>query len=212
MTLLDSAPPPVRSAATAAVGVTKTYGHGDAAVRALDDVTVDIPAGRFTAIMGPSGSGKSTLMHCLAGLDTVTSGQVTVAGRDLSDLSDDDLTVLRRDQIGFVFQQFNLIPTMTATENITLPFRLAGRAPDAEWFATVVDTVGLTDRLDHRPHELSGGQQRRVAVARALVTRPDIVFGDEPTGNVDSIAAAEILGLLARRGRRLRSERRHGHA
>ena len=135
-------------------------------------------------------------MHCLAGLDTVTSGQVTVAGRDLSDLSDDDLTVLRRDQIGFVFQQFNLIPTMTATENITLPFRLAGRAPDAEWFATVVDTVGLTDRLDHRPHELSGGQQRRVAVARALVTRPDIVFGDEPTGNVDSIAAAEILGLL----------------
>jgi putative ABC transport system ATP-binding protein len=200
MTLIDTPPPhppvPPSTAAAAAIGATKSYGADDASVVALDDVTIDIPAGRFTAIMGPSGSGKSTLLHCLAGLDTLTSGRVTVAGRDLAEMSDDELTVLRRERIGFVFQQFNLIPTMTAAENIVLPFRLARQRPEPDWFTTIVDTVGLSGRLEHRPHELSGGQQQRVAVARALVTRPDVVFADEPTGNVDSATGAGILTLL----------------
>jgi putative ABC transport system ATP-binding protein len=182
--------------AAEAIDVTKTYGDGDTAVDALDHVTVSIPSGALTAVMGPSGSGKSTLLHCLAGLDTVTSGQVRIGGRDLAELSDTDLTVLRRERVGFVFQQFNLIPTMAAADNIVLPFRLAGQRPDPAWLETVVDAVGLADRLGHRPSELSGGQQQRVAVARALVTRPDIVFADEPTGNLDSRSGAAILSLL----------------
>jgi putative ABC transport system ATP-binding protein len=185
-------------AAAAVIDASKVFGRGDAAVAALTNVTLSLPARRYTAIMGPSGSGKSTLLHCMAGLDTLTSGRALIGGRDLADLTDNELTVLRRERVGFVFQQFNLIPTMTAAENIALPFRLAGRRPDSEWFATVVETVGLSERLGHRPHELSGGQQQRVAVARALITRPDIVFADEPTGNVDSRAGAEILGLLRR--------------
>ena len=188
----------VKAPAASASGVTKLYGSGDAAVRALDEVTLDVPAGDLVAVMGPSGSGKSTLLHCMAGLDSVTSGQVFIGGRELSELSDRELTVLRRDHVGFVFQAFNLVPTMTARENIVLPFTLAGRAPDSEWLDEVVATVGLTDRLRHRPHELSGGQQQRVAVARALVTRPDIVFADEPTGNLDTTSGAEVLGLLRR--------------
>jgi putative ABC transport system ATP-binding protein len=167
-------------------------------VLALDEVTVDFEAGRFTAIMGPSGSGKSTLMHCLAGLDTLTSGRVFVGDADLSALSDRELTRLRRDRIGFVFQAFNLVPTLSAGENILLADRLAGRRPDAGWVDEVVATVGLGDRLRHRPSELSGGQQQRVAVARALAARPAIVFADEPTGNLDSRSGAEILGLLRR--------------
>jgi putative ABC transport system ATP-binding protein len=185
-----------RPAAVVADDLHKTYGAGDAAVHALRGVDVRLEAGRLTAIMGPSGSGKSTLLHCLAGLDTVSAGTVRIADQDIGQLSDTDLTVLRRDRIGFVFQQFNLIPTMTASENVTLPFVLARRRPDADWMRTIVSTVGLTDRLDHRPSELSGGQQQRVAVARALVTRPDVVFADEPTGNLDSLVAGEILGLL----------------
>jgi putative ABC transport system ATP-binding protein len=199
MTTTDHSPPPpatAERAAAAAVSATKVYGTGDAAVRALDDVSVELPAGRFTAIMGPSGSGKSTLLQCMAGLDTLTSGRVLIGGDDLGELSDAELTVLRRERVGFVFQQYNLIPTMTAAENIMLPFRLARRRPDTAWLDTVVEVVGLAARLDHRPHELSGGQQQRVAVARALVTRPDIVFADEPTGNVDSATGGEILGLL----------------
>jgi putative ABC transport system ATP-binding protein len=184
--------------AARAEGATKVYGSADTAVRALDDVTVDMPAGRLTAIMGPSGSGKSTLMHCMAGLDTLTAGRVSIGDQDLAALSDQALTRLRRDRVGFVFQAFNLIPTLTAAENICLPFRLAGRAPDAAWLDEVVTTVGLRDRLDHRPNELSGGQQQRVAVARAVATRPEIVFADEPTGNLDSRAGAEILGFLRR--------------
>jgi putative ABC transport system ATP-binding protein len=167
-------------------------------VRALDDVTVDMPARRLTAIMGPSGSGKSTLMHCMAGLDTLTAGRVLIGDQDLSDLSDQALTRLRRDHVGFVFQAFNLIPTLSAIENIRLPFTLAGRTPDAAWLDEVITTVGLRDRLDHRPNQLSGGQQQRVAVARAVATRPEIVFADEPTGNLDSRAGAEILGFLRR--------------
>ncbi len=189
------APP---SAAAAAVDATKVYGHGEAAVVALDDVTVDLPAGHFTAIMGPSGSGKSTLLHCLAGLDRLTSGSVLVDGVDLGGLSDKALTLLRRERIGFVFQSFNLVPTLNALENITLPLTLGGRRPDAAWLDEVVTTVGLGDRLSHRPSELSGGQQQRVAVARALVTRPAIVFADEPTGNLDTRAGNEILGFLRR--------------
>jgi putative ABC transport system ATP-binding protein len=183
-------------AAARAEGVTKVYGKGDAEVRALDGVTVDFAKGRFTAIMGPSGSGKSTLMHCVAGLDTVTSGRVLLGDTDLATLSDRKLTQLRRDRIGFVFQAFNLVPTLTALENITLPSRLAGRRPDEQWLATVLDTVGLADRLAHRPAELSGGQQQRVAVARALSGRPDVVFADEPTGNLDSRSSGEVLGFL----------------
>jgi len=182
--------------AARAVKVSKIYGEGDAAVRALDSVTIGFPSGRFTAIMGPSGSGKSTLMHCLAGLDAVTSGNVYLGQTDLSSLEDKGLTQLRRDQVGFIFQAYNLLPTLTALENITLPLDLAGRKPDQGWLDQVIDTVGLRPRLTHRPTELSGGQQQRVAVARALATRPQIVFADEPTGNLDSRAGAEILTFL----------------
>jgi putative ABC transport system ATP-binding protein len=178
------------------VNATKVYGRADTAVTALNDVTVDFARGRFTVIMGPSGSGKSTLMHCVAGLDTLTSGRVLIGDVDLTTLDDKRLTLLRRDQVGFVFQAFNLVPTLTALENITLPDSLAGRTPDKEWLDTVVSTVGLKDRLSHRPSELSGGQQQRVAVARALASRPSIVFADEPTGNLDSRAGAEILSFM----------------
>ncbi|HEY7073011.1 MAG TPA: ABC transporter ATP-binding protein, partial [Acidimicrobiales bacterium] len=186
------------SAAAQAIGATKVYGDGDTAVLALDEVDVTFERGRFTAVMGPSGSGKSTLMHCVAGLDTLSAGRVLVGDVDLSTLSDKELTRLRRDRIGFVFQAFNLIPTLTAAENIVLPDRLAGRRADAAWVDEVVAAVGLGDRLGHRPSELSGGQQQRVAVARALAGRPDIVFADEPTGNLDSRTGAEILGFLRR--------------
>ena len=185
--------------AAAALSATKVYGAGsDTAVRALDDVTIEFPEGRFTAVMGPSGSGKSTLLHCLAGLDSLTTGRVLVGDTDLGSLSDKQLTLLRRDRIGFVFQAFNLVPTLTAEENIALPLLLAGRRPDPDWFDEVVATVGLGDRLGHRPSELSGGQQQRVAVARALATRPQIVLADEPTGNLDSRSGAEVLGFLRR--------------
>jgi putative ABC transport system ATP-binding protein len=187
-----------RGAVARAVRATKVYGSGATAVRALDEVTVDLPRGRFTAIMGPSGSGKSTLMHCIAGLDSLTSGQVLLDGVELGSLSDRELTLLRREQVGFVFQSFNLIPTLTALENITLPLALAGARPDRDWLGTILDTVDLRERLAHRPAELSGGQQQRVAVARALVARPRIVFADEPTGNLDSRSGAEILAFLRR--------------
>jgi ABC-type lipoprotein export system ATPase subunit len=191
----DAGAPPDGIAARAS-RLVKMYGSGDTAVTALRGIDIDFPAGRFTAIMGPSGSGKSTLMHCLAGLDTVTEGGVYIGSVDLSRLSDKHLTQLRRDRIGFVFQQFNLLPTLTAGENITLPLDIAGRRPDREWMDIVVAAVGLGDRLKHRPTELSGGQQQRVACARALVTRPDIVFADEPTGNLDSRSGAEVLSFL----------------
>jgi len=178
--------------------LTKIFGSGDTRVTALDSVSVDFVAGEFTAIMGPSGSGKSTLMHCAAGLDAVTGGEVFVGDTDLTGLKEKDLTVLRRDKIGFVFQSFNLIPTLTAHENIVLPLSIAGRSPDQGWYDTVIDAVGLRDRLAHRPSELSGGQQQRVACARALLSRPEIVFADEPTGNLDSTSGAEILGFLRR--------------
>jgi putative ABC transport system ATP-binding protein len=174
----------------------KTYGTGDGAVVALDEVTLDFARGAFTAIMGPSGSGKSTLLHCLAGLDTLTSGQAFIAGTDIATLSDKQRTLLRRDRLGFVFQAFNLLPTLTAEENITLPADLAGRRIDRAWLDTVVSTLALTDRLGHRPAQLSGGQQQRVAVARALASRPDVVFGDEPTGALDSRTGAELLRFL----------------
>jgi putative ABC transport system ATP-binding protein len=176
----------------------KTYGSGQAEVRALDGVTLDLHAGEFTAIMGPSGSGKSTLMHCCAALDDATSGTVVLGDTDLSHLNDKALTRLRRDRVGFVFQSFNLVPTLTAEENILLPLAIAGRKPDQEWYDLVIGTVGLGDRLDHRPNELSGGQQQRVAVARALASRPEVVFADEPTGNLDSRSGAEVLQLLRR--------------
>ncbi len=178
--------------------LTKTYGSGQTEVRALDGVSLDIGAGEFTAVMGPSGSGKSTLMHCCAALDTADSGSVTIGETELTGLKDKALTALRRDEIGFVFQSFNLVPTLSAKENILLPLAIAGRRPDAEWFEQVVATVGLGDRLGHRPNQLSGGQQQRVAVARALVSRPRIVFADEPTGNLDSRSGAEVLSLLRR--------------
>ena len=181
-----------------AVRATKVYGQGDTAVRALDAVTVDFEAGRFTAIMGPSGSGKSTLLHCVAGLDTLTTGQVFLGGVELGSLSDKELTRLRRDQIGFIFQSFNLIPTLTARENITLPMALGGRSPDPSWLDEVVRAVGLGPRLGHRPAELSGGQQQRVAAARALAGRPQIVFADEPTGNLDSRSGGELLAFMRR--------------
>jgi putative ABC transport system ATP-binding protein len=180
------------------VDLKKIYGSGQAEVRALDGVTLDIYSGQFTAVMGPSGSGKSTLMHCCAALDAVTSGSVFVGDVDLSTLKDKELTRLRRDRIGFVFQSFNLVPTLTAEENILLPVSIAGRKPDRDWYKLIIETVGLGDRLSHRPNELSGGQQQRVAVARALASRPSIVFADEPTGNLDSRASAEILQLLKR--------------
>ena len=183
--------------AARAVHATKIYGSDYTEVRALDDVSVDLPGGRFTAVMGPSGSGKSTLMHCVAGLDSLTSGQVFIGTQELGALSDKELTVVRRQQVGFVFQSFNLIPTLTALENITLPIDLAGARPDRDWLDGIIAAVGLGDRLSHRPSELSGGQQQRVAVARALASRPQIVFADEPTGNLDSRAGAEILGFMA---------------
>jgi putative ABC transport system ATP-binding protein len=188
----------VTTIAARARALTKTYGSGETRVVALDAVDVDIDAGRFTAIMGPSGSGKSTLMHCLAGLDAATSGEVFIGDTSLTGLSDRNLTRLRRDAVGFVFQSFNLVPTLTARENITLPLDIAGRPVDQEWWNTVVDAVGLRDRLGHRPSELSGGQQQRVACARALVTRPQIIFADEPTGNLDSRSGAEVLQFLRR--------------
>jgi putative ABC transport system ATP-binding protein len=175
---------------------TKVYGTGDTAVTALDDVSIEFPAGQFTAIMGPSGSGKSTLLHCLAGLDTLTAGKAFVGDAELGRLTDRQLTLLRRDRIGFVFQAFNLMPTLTARENITLPMTLAGTAPDPDWLAAVIERTGLAARLRHRPAELSGGQQQRVAVARALASRPQIVFADEPTGNLDSRSGGEVLGFL----------------
>ena len=174
----------------------KTYGKGDAIVHALAGVSVDLERGKLTAIMGPSGSGKSTLMHCMAGLDAATSGSVVVDSIELGGLNDKALTQLRRDRLGFVFQAFNLVPTLTAAENITLPMDIAGRDVDKAWFDEVIDTVGLRDRLHHRPNELSGGQQQRVACARALVSRPSVVFADEPTGNLDSKSSAEVLTFL----------------
>ncbi len=195
---MTTTPPAAPTAAVAASArdACKVYGSGDTEVRALDGVTVDFDTGRFTAIMGPSGSGKSTLMHCVAGLDSLTSGQVFIAGTDLTTLNDKALTQVRRDQVGFVFQSFNLIPTLDAIENITLPMDLAGRKADQAWLDTVIATVGLADRLEHRPSELSGGQQQRVAVARALAARPKIIFADEPTGNLDSKAGTEILTFI----------------
>jgi putative ABC transport system ATP-binding protein len=178
--------------------LTKTYGEGETRVVALDDVTIDLMANEFTAVMGPSGSGKSTLMHCLAALDTADSGSVMLGDQELTVLKDKALTRLRRDEIGFVFQSYNLVPTLTAEENILLPLAIAGRRPDRAWYDAVIDTVNLADRLDHKPHELSGGQQQRVAVARALVSRPTVVFADEPTGNLDSTSGAEVLQLLRR--------------
>jgi putative ABC transport system ATP-binding protein len=192
----DAAPIRSTSAAARALHATKVYGKGETAVTALDDVTYDFEAGRFTAIMGPSGSGKSTLMHCVAGLDSLTAGSVFIGDTDLSTLDDKRLTVLRRDEIGFIFQAFNLVPTLSALENIVLPSSLGKKAIDQAWLDQVVRTVGLGDRLDHRPSELSGGQQQRVAVARALASRPSIIFADEPTGNLDSRAGAEILAFM----------------
>jgi putative ABC transport system ATP-binding protein len=186
------------SYAARAASLTKVYGSGDTAVTALRGVDVAFAAGEFTAIMGPSGSGKSTLMHCLAGLDSITSGQVFIGDTEISALDDKRLTRLRRDAVGFVFQSFNLLPTLTASENITLPMDIAGRKVDPAWFDEVVNAVGLGDRLKHRPTELSGGQQQRVAAARALVSRPNVIFADEPTGNLDSRSGAEVLGFLRR--------------
>jgi putative ABC transport system ATP-binding protein len=190
--------PPKTAVAARAVAASKIYGSGDTVVRALDSIDVEFPRAEYTAIMGPSGSGKSTLLHCLAGLDSLTSGHVYLGDIDLSTLSDKEVTRVRRDRVGFVFQTFNLIPTLTALENITLPSSLAGHKPDQAWLDRIVDTVGLRDRLEHRPSELSGGQQQRVAVARALVTQPEIIFADEPTGNLDSRSSAEILGFMQR--------------
>jgi putative ABC transport system ATP-binding protein len=182
--------------AARAVDAVKIYGKGETTVRALDGIDVEFRAGQFSAIMGPSGSGKSTLMHCLAGLDRLTSGQVFIGGVDLGTLDDRHLTTLRRDHVGFIFQTFNLVPTLTALENMTLPMALAGRKPDQVWLESVISTLGLGDRLKHKPAELSGGQQQRVAVGRALATRPQIVFGDEPTGNLDSKSSGEVMRLL----------------
>ncbi len=206
----STAPSTTSSTATASAGTAatrtaarvvdavKVHGAGDTAVTALDGVSVGFPAGRFTAIMGPSGSGKSTLMHCAAGLDTLTSGSAYIGDTELGGLDDRRLTLLRRDRVGFVFQAFNLVPTLTVAENITLPLDLAGRRGDPEWIDALVEVVGLRDRLHHRPAELSGGQQQRVAVARAFAGRPDVVFADEPTGNLDSRSGQEVLGLLGR--------------
>ena len=193
---LDQRPPATAGPAVRVIDVTKIYGEGDTQVTALDHVTLDLATGAFTAIMGPSGSGKSTLLHCVAGLDTVTSGQILLGDAELGTLSDAALTKVRRTEAGFIFQAFNLIPTLTAAENITLPLRLAGVRPDDAWIDQVVATVGLQGRLRHRPSELSGGQQQRVAVARALASRPKVVFADEPTGNLDSRTGQEVLGLL----------------
>jgi putative ABC transport system ATP-binding protein len=186
------------SAAARAVDVWKVYGAGEAQVIALRGVSLEVERGKFTAIMGPSGSGKSTLMHCLAGLDSVTRGQVAIGDTVVTGLSDAGLTKLRREKVGFIFQQFNLLPTLTAEENILLPLAIAGRKPDKEWYDTVISTVGLADRLRHRPSQLSGGQQQRVACARALAARPEVIFADEPTGNLDSRSGADILSFLRR--------------
>ena len=194
--VIQSEQPPASTAPVTAAGVTRRYGEGDTAVDALRGVSVDIAHGKLTAVMGPSGSGKSTLMHILAGLDKPTSGRVSVAGTDIADLDDDELTRLRRDHIGFIFQFFNLLPMLTAAENIALPLKLAGGKPDPGGLAELIEKVGLGDRLKHRPAELSGGQQQRVAVARALVSRPSVMFADEPTGNLDSTTSGEILALL----------------
>ena len=193
---VTSNPPTITDAAASAVHAVKTYGRGDAEVHALDDVTIDFERGRFTAIMGPSGSGKSTLMHCLAGLDSLTNGDVLIGTTKLGDLSDKQLTELRRTEVGFVFQAYNLVPTLNALENITLPLLLGGSKGDQPWIDRVIATVGLGDRLKHRPSELSGGQQQRVAVARALASKPTIIFADEPTGNLDSRSGAEILSFM----------------
>jgi putative ABC transport system ATP-binding protein len=196
----SAAPPPAPGSLPAAQAghASNIYGSGDTTVKALDNITVQFGTSKFTAIMGPSGSGKSTLMHCLAGLDSLTSGQVFIGDVDLSRLSERQLTTLRRDRIGFVFQSFNLVPTLTAIENITLPMDLAGRKPDRAWLDNVISTVSLGDRLEHRPSELSGGQQQRVAVARALASQPQIIFADEPTGNLDSRSGSEILSFMRR--------------
>ena len=196
--MTDAPPLLPPSAAAQAINVSKIYGSGDTEVRALDDVDVTFPVGQFTAIMGPSGSGKSTLMHCMAGLDSLTSGDVLIGDTTLGTLNERDLTLLRRDNVGFVFQAFNLVPTLSALENITLPMDLAGVAPDQAWLDQVIETVGLADRTSHRPNELSGGQQQRVAVSRALATRPKIIFADEPTGNLDSVTGNEILSFMRR--------------
>jgi putative ABC transport system ATP-binding protein len=190
--------PPSTPPAARAVDLVKTYGKGDAEVHALNGVSVDFERGRFTAVMGPSGSGKSTLMHCMAGLDTPTSGRTFVGDAEIGTLDDAGLTQLRRDRIGFVFQSFNLVPTLTAGENITLPADLAGTKVDRDWFDYLVGQLGIADRLDHRPSEMSGGQQQRAACARALISRPDLVFADEPTGNLDSNASGEMLEFLRR--------------
>ena len=186
------------SPVVSARGLSRTYGSGDAAVEALRDVDLDVPKGQFLAIMGPSGSGKSTLMHILAGLDPPTSGRCKIDGTEITGLNDKDLTLLRRSKVGFIFQFFNLLPMLTAAENIELPLRLAGKPPDATWRDDLIRAIGLEDRLSHRPSELSGGQQQRVAVARALLSRPAVIFGDEPTGNLDSKTSAELLQLLRR--------------
>jgi putative ABC transport system ATP-binding protein len=198
MTSAAFVPPPASAlaAAAGAIDARKIYGIGDAAVHALDGVTVSFEPGRFTAIMGPSGSGKSTLLHCLAGLDSLTEGAVFIGDTYLAELGDKQLTELRRKQVGFIFQAYNLIPTLTAKENITLPMMLGGDDGDEKWIERVIDTVGLSDRVEHRPSELSGGQQQRVAVARALASRPTIIFADEPTGNLDSNSGAEILQFM----------------
>jgi ABC-type antimicrobial peptide transport system, ATPase component len=194
----------VAGPAVEAMDLWKVYGSGEAQVIALRGVSIALDRGRFTAIMGPSGSGKSTLMHCLAGLDTATRGEVRIGATPLTRLSDNALTELRRDKVGFIFQQFNLLPALTAHENIVLPLAIAGRKPDPAWYDTVVDAVGLRDRLGHKPSQLSGGQQQRVACARAMITRPEVIFADEPTGNLDSRSGAEILAFLQR------SVREHG--
>jgi putative ABC transport system ATP-binding protein len=194
---------PTQVAAAGAIDAMKIYGGGDSEVRALDGVTVSFESGRFTAIMGPSGSGKSTLMHCLAGLDSLTGGEVYIGDTQLASLNDKQLTELRRTAVGFIFQAYNLVPTLTAEENITLPLLLGGTKGDQVWIDQVIDTVGLRDRLKHRPSELSGGQQQRVAVARALASRPTIIFADEPTGNLDSRTGAEILDFMRRAVREL---------
>jgi putative ABC transport system ATP-binding protein len=196
--MVAARPAPQDSPAARTEGAVKVYGKGETAVRALDGVTVAFARSRFTAIMGPSGSGKSTLMHCVAGLDQLTEGRVFIGDTELGSLNDRSLTSLRRDRLGFVFQAYNLVPTLTARENLTLPLSLAGREPDETWLNSIVATLGLGDRLDHRPSELSGGQQQRVAVGRALATRPEIILADEPTGNLDSRSGAEMLALLRR--------------
>jgi putative ABC transport system ATP-binding protein len=202
MTSVDQLPgqpaAPTGPPAARAVELVKTYGKGDAVVHALNGVSVEFERGRFTAVMGPSGSGKSTLMHCMAGLDTPTSGRTFVGDLEIGELDDAGLTQMRRDRIGFVFQSFNLVPTLTAGENITLPADLAGVPLDREWFEFLVEQLGIADRLDHRPNEMSGGQQQRAACARALIRRPDLIFADEPTGNLDSNASAEMLAFLRR--------------